>query len=394
MLKIASGLKAEYIKVKNKFDDRDREFDPVDNAEFKNFLKDLVSVYSKEDQAKIIYNYDDFGNRREKTFSARGVDTTEYTYESDTNRLISDGEYAYKYDERGNLIAKGNCYQITGDQVEFTETEITEANRHKNVQYWEYEYNLQNRLTKAYKNGELIAEFTYDANGQRIKSYQQTEDSGFQTTYYVHSYQGQVLVEDKEGDYTSYVYAHGQKYARVEGVVTVAEEIIYYHQDSLDSTKAMTNQDGKVVMRQDYMPFGNDLPSSGQEEILNETGESYKYTGQKEVKSIGLYYYNARWYDPDIGRFNRQDDWQGEKEEPQSQNPYIYVMNNPLKYNDPTGLRYGHPSREIDEEQREKISMLRARYDREVPRHRWWRIQIPRMRSEFRRFRRVLAHNR
>ena len=62
----------------------------------------------------------------------------------------------------------------------------------------------------------------------------------------------------------------------------------------------------------------------------------YKYTGH-EVESIGLYYYGARYYDPEIGRFITEDTYPGEMNNPQSQHLYVYVINNPLVYTDPTG---------------------------------------------------------
>ena len=99
----------------------------------------------------------------------------------------------------------------------------------------------------------------------------------------------------------------------------------------------MTDGAGNVVMEQDYMPFGEDLPVVGQTEVLDEEAGGYKYTGQKEVVSIGLYYYGARYYDPSIGRFITEDTYPGELANPQSQNLYLYVVNNPLRYIDPTG---------------------------------------------------------
>ncbi|WP_425415774.1 RHS repeat-associated core domain-containing protein [Orenia metallireducens] len=90
-------------------------------------------------------------------------------------------------------------------------------------------------------------------------------------------------------------------------------------------------------MDQDYLPFGGDLARPNQIEVQNDTNESYKYTGQKQVVSIGLYYYGARYYDPEIGRFTREDTYRGELDDPQSQHLYVYVMNSPLRYNDPTG---------------------------------------------------------
>ena len=168
---------------------------------------------------------------------------------------------------------------------------------------------------------------------------------GKRKTHFVYGRNGQVLVEKNitKEEFTSFVYAVGKKYAKVEGTIddylneSVEVGLVYYHHNNLGSTRVMTNQDGEKVFDQDYLPFGGDLPKPGQLEVHNKTGESYKYTGQKEVASIGLYYYGARYYDPAVGRFTRQDSYRGELDNPQTQHSYVYVTNNPLKYIDPNG---------------------------------------------------------
>ena len=50
-----------------------------------------------------------------------------------------------------------------------------------------------------------------------------------------------------------------------------------------------------------------------------------------------MLFYNARYYDPTIGRFISADTIAPYRENPQSRNRYTYVLNNPLKYTDPTG---------------------------------------------------------
>ena len=57
-----------------------------------------------------------------------------------------------------------------------------------------------------------------------------------------------------------------------------------------------------------------------------------KYTGKDLNEDTGLYYFNARWYDANTGRFISEDPardgaaW------------YVYCSNNPLKFTDPTGM--------------------------------------------------------
>ena len=145
-------------------------------------------------------------------------------------------------------------------------------------------------------------------------------------------------------NYTSYIHAIGKTFAKVDGILDptliTAEKTAYFHHDNLGSTRLMTDGDCKIVMDQDYMPFGGDLPEVGQTEVLDKEADGYKYTGQKQVASTGLYYYGARYYDPSIGRFISEDSYSGEIANPQTQNLYIYVVNNPLRYVDPTGHKY------------------------------------------------------
>jgi RHS repeat-associated protein len=60
------------------------------------------------------------------------------------------------------------------------------------------------------------------------------------------------------------------------------------------------------------------------------------FTGQR-LDGTGLYYYGARYYDPEIGRFISPDTIIPDPANPQALNRYSYCINNPLKYNDPTG---------------------------------------------------------
>jgi RHS repeat-associated protein len=62
-----------------------------------------------------------------------------------------------------------------------------------------------------------------------------------------------------------------------------------------------------------------------------------RYTGQRWEGSVGFYDYGARSYDPALGRFLQADSIVPNPANPQSLNRYAYVLNNPLKYTDPSG---------------------------------------------------------
>jgi RHS repeat-associated protein len=63
----------------------------------------------------------------------------------------------------------------------------------------------------------------------------------------------------------------------------------------------------------------------------------YQFTGQRKEAGFGLYDYNARYYDPLIGRFVSADSVVPGAGNPQALNRYGYELNNPVKYTDPTG---------------------------------------------------------
>ena len=84
---------------------------------------------------------------------------------------------------------------------------------------------------------------------------------------------------------------------------------------------------GKVL----YRPWGETRFSTGT------TPTTWRFTGQREDVTIGLYYFNARYLDPVLGRFTQPDTIVPEPGNPQALNRYSYVLNNPLRYTDPSG---------------------------------------------------------
>jgi RHS repeat-associated protein len=73
----------------------------------------------------------------------------------------------------------------------------------------------------------------------------------------------------------------------------------------------------------------------GQNQRDNTTGR--QYTGQINDGATGLYYYNARYYDPALHKFIQADTIVPDPNDPQTLNRFSYVNNNPVKYIDPTG---------------------------------------------------------
>lgn len=63
----------------------------------------------------------------------------------------------------------------------------------------------------------------------------------------------------------------------------------------------------------------------------------YRYAGYRYDSETGLYYLNARYYNPANGVFLSVDPEPGSADDPLNLNPYIYTRNNPVMYADPDG---------------------------------------------------------
>ena len=104
--------------------------------------------------------------------------------------------------------------------------------------------------------------------------------------------------------------------------------VTYYHNDATGSPVAATNQQGQVVWRKVYTPYGE---ASGRDRD-NRIG----YTGHVEDAN-GLIFAGARYYDPMLGRFLSTDPVGFSESNLMSFNRYAYANNNPFKYVDPDG---------------------------------------------------------
>jgi RHS repeat-associated protein len=99
------------------------------------------------------------------------------------------------------------------------------------------------------------------------------------------------------------------------------------HLGSTAVTLSGTTEAGEVR----YRAFGATRFTSGT------TPTSYRFTGQREEAALGLYFYNARWYDPVLGHFLSPDTLVPDPGNALDYHRYAYVRFNPLKYTDPTG---------------------------------------------------------
>ena len=320
-IRFSPSIQTRYLKVHCSYDDRDAALAPVNRAEFQNYAEDMVRVYAYLNTIGVDeLAYDGAGNRTVERVTQGGTPTTYvnsmYTH---TNRLKSNERYAYVYDANGNMIKKGTHYTINGDEVTIHETGT----------WWDYNYDVLNRLVAVKRNGATISQYSYDWAGRRVH-----KANGSGTRYYAFSPGGKLLYEETNTTtgpttYKEHVYAFGDLFARVDGVAGDPDSrvVYYYHTDAQGSVESITNGAGTVVWRCAYTAFGKVTSEQGTLDAVP------MYTGKELDEDTGLYYFNARWYDSDTGRFVTEDPARD------GLNWYLYVGNNPLTYTDPTGLR-------------------------------------------------------
>lgn len=102
----------------------------------------------------------------------------------------------------------------------------------------------------------------------------------------------------------------------------------YYQADGLGSITSLTDGSGSLAATYSYDSFGKLVASTGT--LVN----PFRYTGRELDSETGLYYYRARYYDPQIGRFISDDPLRFGA----GYNFYTYTENSPVNATDPSGL--------------------------------------------------------
>jgi len=242
----------------------------------------------------LLYTYDPLGRRTSinGTLATLNLPTsvTGSTVDAD-NRLTAWSGTTPTYDANGSLLSQGG---------------------------YSYVWNERNRLTQILQNGSPIASFQYDAFGRRIGKLLNGTNSGL-------LYDGQQVVQELNGATPTANLLTGlsldEYFQRTEGSVSST-----YLQDALGSTIALANGAGILQTSYTYDPYGNATASGAVSD------NPYQYTG-RENDGTGLYYYRARYYAPNMGRFISQDPLGLAA----GQNVYSYVGGNPVGYRDPHG---------------------------------------------------------
>ncbi len=208
-------------------------------------------------------------------------------------------------------------------------------------------------------------EFKYSPDGDRYykkSTYQQNGSLRTEHTFYVGDYE--VIIFGSGATYQSEKTQIGNLlHVRKTPFAGSPVELQYVvHRDHLGSTDVVTLDNGSVLANMAFEPFGarrnsSTLTGNITSPQLNDLFlkmdalPSDGYTGHEALDRTGFIHMNGRVYDPQLGRFLSPDPFVQDPANAQNWNRYSYVMNNPLKYTDPSGYQYQTNEEEEEEEE-------------------------------------------
>lgn len=254
----------------------------------------------------ITYSYDVNGKRIARGATVSGTPETPIEAQYDSgNRLTqlvlkslgpngTDLTCTLDYDPNGNLNTK-----ICGNETT------------------RYIWSASNRLMSI-QSPTITASFQYDALGRRIER----------------SVNGDALQNLYDGDQAIAEIRNGAVSAHILTSLAIDENIARFSnesertflRDALGNILIGSKEDATVATAYGYSPYGETQVMGAEEH------NSIQYTS-RENDDTGLYYYRARYYDPQLKRFISEDPIGIDG----GLNVYVYAANNPVMFIDPDG---------------------------------------------------------
>ena len=256
--------------------------------------------------------------------------STEYTYDPDS-RLIRAGATKFTYNKADDLTRVGSStltYNADNEVLSLKSTKTARITYNKNGErnssptkpgsVESLAFDQSGQLTKA-------ATVSYAYNGDGLMTSRKSTSGTRHFDYDVIA-SVPLMLTDGSAD-----WIYGPNGSLIEQVV--GKSAVWLSTDQLGSVAAVTNRHGSILEKIAYSPYGTKSTSAG-----SSSATLMGFTGSYSDPSTGLVYEQARWYDPSTGQFISVDPMVNVTQE-----PYAYVVDDPINNVDPTGLEGSSP---------------------------------------------------
>lgn len=333
----------------------------------------IITTYGYDNSGRLVsevapgivslhYTYDDAGNVITKTDSLSMQKAT-YTYDgknrltswknirllplrmhpptiNDSLSLYPFNGYAIEYNDTTGLIRKktdlgANVSLLYQDTIhshalsEVTGVSSNWGNEPINIAYTDF-----NKTDSIVSNG-IKYQIYYLPNNNRGAS-ERTKNNKTSTRYY---YDSSEIFVDTNGVSTNIAYlCHGA--IAIKRSVDPSVTLLQGYYDAQGSLIALVDTDGNVIRRYAYDPWGKRVNPNDwyKTDTLQEVYHIVRgYTMHEHLDDFELINMNGRVYDPAVAQFLSPDNYIQDDGNWLNYNRYAYCINNPLKYDDPSG---------------------------------------------------------
>jgi RHS repeat-associated protein len=276
-----------------------------------------------------------------------------FLYDS-SDRLTTFNNLGQSYDARGRITQNTlGTYSYATSSKPYQNTQIELAplnvNYYKGRPTQNITYNVFKSPVQIEEVGKDKISFTYNDDNNRSAMFYGglQDDKSMRTNRKYYSSDGNMEIKYNKGapatEFITYIGGDSYTAPIVLKSDGTTQNYLYLHRDYLGSLLAITDAGGAVIEKRHFDAWGGivKVQNGAGVALTGLTVLDCGYTGHEHLKSVSIINMNGRLYDSMLHRFLQPDNNIQDPFNTQNYNRYGYVLNNPLKYTDPSGESIG-----------------------------------------------------
>jgi RHS repeat-associated protein len=188
-------------------------------------------------------------------------------------------------------------------------------------------------------NFKAHTDFAYDGNGRRLIStyYAGSSDSGKRTEY-TYDRLDPIAEYSMWNNQRQNLYRDSNQnlafYQEFKSEQSPSGTLYWFHYDGKGNIAATTKHQAQSDHTYRYDEYGSILPQTNGSANWTAPHNQYTLTQKEYDGNANLFYFGARYYDPNTGTWLTQDNYRGQQMEPMSRHRYMYNNSSPINYRD------------------------------------------------------------